>query len=263
MVERRNGMGSQEDDESGAPRPHLSPHANVRELKYRDDIQRLSDSAAGFVNKVRASGRLRLLPYLREHDIAKPSGNVLEIGAGSGWLSAELSKLSAVEAVTTVDFSNWLVNDVMPEVFGMLGAASEKITRRMGDFHDMPFLAPASFDWVFADSALHHATDVHRLLAEICRVLKPDGRLVGLREPVRPLFAWKLKHTRQDTVDALHEHGVEEPLYSRREWSAFFRSAGFRVRWEPLTFSTGWRGAASRLANGIVKADYVILGAKR
>ena len=240
--------------------PDLSPYANVAELEYREHVQPQHDTPETFVAKIRASGRLALLPYLQQRGVLRPAGDVLEIGAGSGWLTAELSKLPSVRSVTAVDFSDWLVSRVMPGVFALLDADVAKITRRRGDFHDLRPLGAARFDYVFADSALHHATDVSVVLREAARVLQPGGALVALREPVAPILSSRLRRLRAETEQALKEHGVEEPLYSRAEWSRFFREAGLRLEWHDVVLSRGIRGAAAKLLNGISKADYCLVG---
>ena len=243
--------------------PALTPLANIKELEYRDRIQPTHDSPAAMLAKIRSSGRLRILPYLRSAGILRPSGGVLEIGAGSGWLSAELSKLPAVTRVVAVDFSEWLVDDVMPEIQRALEARVEKIERLRGDFHDLSFLNGRRFDFVFADSALHHATDVPRVLREAARVLQPHGRIVAVREPVRPILASRVVQSRAAVERALQEHGVHEPLYSRAEWRRFFDDAGLDLTFEPVVFSRGLRGRVARALNGVSKADYCLIGTRR
>ena len=246
-----------------ADQPALTSLANIKELEYRDRIQPTHDSPAAMLAKIRRGGRLRILPYLRSAGILRPSGDILEIGAGSGWLSAELSKLPSVSRVVAVDFSEWLVDEVMPEVQRALDGRLEKIERVRGDFHDLSFLNGRPFDFVFADSALHHATDVPRVLREAARVLRPNGRIVAVREPVRPFLARRVVQSRAAVERALQEHGVHEPLYSRAEWRRFFHAADLAVTFEPVVFSRGIRGGLARALNGVTKADYCLIGARR
>ena len=246
-----------------AEQPTLTSLANIRELEYRDRVQPRHDSPATMLAKIRSSGRLRILPYLHSAGILRPFGQILEIGAGSGWLSAELSKLPSVTRVVAVDFSQWLVEDVMPEVQRALEARMDKIERVRGDFHDLSFLRGRPFDFVFADSALHHATDVSRVLSEAASLLQPEGRIVAVREPVRPVLAGRVVHSRAAVERALQEHGVHEPLYSRAEWRRFFEGAGLTLRMEHVVFSGGIRGRLARALNGVTKADYCLIGARR
>jgi len=59
----------------------------------------------------------------------------------------------------------------------MLRYADADLARAAGSLHDLPF-ATASFDAVYATESLEHAVDIERSVAELCRVLKPGGRLV-------------------------------------------------------------------------------------
>ena len=238
----------------------FTSYANLKELDYRDRVQPQHDSAETMVAKIRASGRLAILPHLEAAGVLRPSGDVLEIGAGSGWLSGELSKLAAVRRVVAVDFSQWLVDDVMPAVQSALGARTDKIERLRGDFHDLSFLGTRRFDWVFADSALHHATDVARVLREAARVLAPGGRIAAVREPIKPRIAGHIMRSRAVVEQALQEHGVNEPLYTMAEWEAFFSNAGLRLTAHDVVFSRGVRGWVARVLNGVVKADYCLIG---
>lgn len=240
-------------------RDGLSELANRDELRYREEVQARTDSPESFVRKIRQSGRLQLLPHLRACGLVEPAGQVLEIGAGSGWLSAQLSLVPAVERAVATDFSPRLVREVMPVVADDLGADRAKLTHETADFHALPF-PPGSFDFVFADSALHHATDVTRVLREARRVLRPSGRLIALREPVRPVFAWFELRARRGVVCELANEGVPEPLYTRAEWEGFFEDAGFRLTWHGISFSHGLRRFASSMTNGVFRADYCMIG---
>src|SRR5439155_23432680 len=64
-------------------------------------------------------------------------------------------------------------------------ANAAKIKFFVGDYHSLPF-QDFNFDFAVADASLHHAADLAGLLAEIRRVLKPDGIFVAIREPVLP-----------------------------------------------------------------------------
>ena len=47
---------------------------------------------------------------------------------------------------------------------------------RMGDAEDMP-IDDQSVDWVISNCVINLAPDKHRVFAEVCRVLKPGGRV--------------------------------------------------------------------------------------
>src|SRR5256885_3278774 len=116
----------------------------------------------------------KFVPFLRHRCGLNFQGRILEIGAGGGWLSAELSKLPKVVEVFTTDFSRKQLQEQAPRVFKLLNAQGTKITRTPGDFHKLDF-PEDYFDFVVSSAALQHATNVVQVLREVKRVLKPGG----------------------------------------------------------------------------------------
>ena len=132
-------------------------------------------------------GRLESLGFL------KPGTAVLCLGARSG-----------AEVRAFLDLECFAVGiDLNP------GADSPLVIR--GDFHDIPF--EADFADVIFTNSLDHAFDIRKIIAEIQRVLKPDGFLIveavpGLKEGV-PLDAWDCFcwETRDDLVSLFESFG--------------------------------------------------------
>lgn len=234
----------------------FSEYVNFDELKYREEFQRQDfDSFQKWKERI-FNNRLRLIPYLRERYDIKFSGKILEIGAGSCWLSSELSKIKEVSEINALDFSEYLLREVAPRVMDELNAEKSKITRKLGDFHDLDF-ENEYFDFVVTDSSLHHTEYLIRVLKEIKRVLKKEGRLIAIREPVRPLIGLFLQD--RNKVDS-RKKGIIENIYSLKEWQVFFKRAGFELIFYKINFSTGLKGLIARYLNGLIKADFVLEG---
>jgi SAM-dependent methyltransferase len=98
---------------------------------------------------------------------AKPR-RLLEVGGGEGELAERLAKELGVEVVG-VDQSAAMVAE----------QRARGIDARVGDVQDLPF-ADAEFDLVVAAWMLYHLPDLDRGVAELSRVLKPDGVLVAV-----------------------------------------------------------------------------------
>jgi SAM-dependent methyltransferase len=102
--------------------------------------------------------------------------HVLDLGAGSGWLSHRLSALGhRAVAVDALD----------DEVDG-LGAARFYETRFaavQADFDALPF-APAQFDLVVFNGSLHYAPEMAATLERAHRMLAPGGALVVMDSPM-------------------------------------------------------------------------------
>lgn len=140
---------------------------------------------------------------------SRPSGHVLEIGAGSGAMAAEL--LATLPQITMT------VTDVDPS---MVGAATtrlrpfgERVTVRVTDATTLPF-PDGSFDSAVSWIMLHHTLEWQRALAEVVRVVRPGGEVVGydllstaplrlLHQAERARFRMIRFHELRDAVRAL------------------------------------------------------------
>jgi len=198
----------------------------------------------------------KFVPFLTRKCELDFRGRILEIGAGPCWFSAELSRLPAVVEVIATDVSPRLLKVLAPQVFGLLRADARKITRMPTDFHRLDF-RKASFDFVVCANALHCALNLPQTLRECHRVLKPGGRLVAVREPVRPLVQFH----GEDSPAALR---TGKPLLrTRAEYQDLFERAGFEVTAERLNLASGMKYYFDQMVNGLTHARYVFVGIKR
>lgn len=134
--------------------------------------------ASNYAARVRLSTRFRTNPgsfnrWVFERLQLAPGSRLLELGCGPGlfWLS-NFDQLPADWEVTLSDFSPGMLQDAQRA----LGERSRRFTFQVIDAQAIPF-ADASLDTVIANHMLYHVPDRPRALAEIRRVLKPDGRL--------------------------------------------------------------------------------------
>ncbi|GEM_PF-5062507 len=124
-------------------------------------------------------------------------GRVLDCGAGSCWLSAEVSRLPDLEEVTAFDLSEKFLRGAGLELFQQQGGHTEKLRFASGSFNGMPF-PDASFDCAFLFAVVHHSLAPISLLSESLRVLKPTGALFVLESP---LPAWRLEEGRRWSLE--------------------------------------------------------------
>jgi ubiquinone/menaquinone biosynthesis C-methylase UbiE len=201
----------------------------------------------------------RFVPFLDRKCGLEFRGRILEIGAGGGWLSAELSKLPKVVEVITTDCSPQLLQEQAPKVFKLLNAKSAKITRMPGDFHKLEF--PNNyFDFVVSSAVLHDATNIIQVLREAKRVLKPGGRFVAIREPVWPLV--KIK-SRSKMVSKLVNTGINERYHTLSAFKEFFRQAALPLEVKRVNISSGFKYYFDAVVNGLTHARYAFIGTKR
>ena len=105
--------------------------------------------------------------------ILLPAGtDVLELGCGEGGMwAANRDRIPTDLRLTLTDFSSGMLEAARTR----LGFLLPGVRFAVVDCAAIPF-ADASFDVVIANHMLYHVPDIPRALAEIRRVLRPDGQ---------------------------------------------------------------------------------------
>jgi len=122
----------------------------------------------------------------RDHSLAiellKPQDDelVLEVGCGYGRISRSLTACATIRMVA-IDESAAMIHEWKTAV--VPGMACQ------GDATRLPFKS-ASFDAVICTGVLMHLPDQRQALKELCRVLRPGGRLVISANNLLSPFAW-------------------------------------------------------------------------
>src|SRR5262249_39098597 len=101
---------------------------------------------------------------------------ILDVGAGSGWLSYRLATLG--HRIVAVDA---LADEV--DGLGAVRHYDTPFVALQADFDALP-LAPAPFDLVVFNGSLHYAPDPNATLARARRMLAPAGTLVVMDSPM-------------------------------------------------------------------------------
>ncbi|MEM7531315.1 MAG: class I SAM-dependent methyltransferase, partial [Chloroflexota bacterium] len=104
--------------------------------------------------------------------------HVLECGCGPGWLwqtSANLSRIPTHCTITLTDLSPGMV----AEAQSVLASHSVDFRFQDANIEELPF-EDNRFDVVTANHMLYHVPSIPKAIAEVRRVLKPDGRFVAV-----------------------------------------------------------------------------------
>jgi ubiquinone/menaquinone biosynthesis C-methylase UbiE len=101
-------------------------------------------------------------------------GDVLEIGCGSGAMAAEILRRFPDVRLIATDYDQSMV-DVATRSLAPFGPRAEA---QQADATKLPF-DDASFDAALSFIMLHHVVDWEQAFAELLRVLRPGGVLVG------------------------------------------------------------------------------------
>jgi SAM-dependent methyltransferase len=152
-----------------------------------------------------------------------PSGAILDIGTGPGWLLVKLQALAPGLSLTGMDISPAMVSKARGNL-AKAGLASI-VEIRQGAAQNLPF-EDYSFDAVVSTGSIHHWNDPTAGLNEIHRVLRPGGCAL-LYDIVSDTPAEVLHQSGRDfgrlEIWLCWLHSYEEPFYSRE---AFQKLAG-------------------------------------
>ena len=104
-----------------------------------------------------------------------PSGQVLEVGCGTGAMTRALARRAAFSGKATgVDQSRHFIDAARQ--FAQDESVAEQVDFLVGDAHSLDF-PDGTFDAVFAHTLISHVTDPAAVLREMVRVLRPGGTL--------------------------------------------------------------------------------------
>jgi ubiquinone/menaquinone biosynthesis C-methylase UbiE len=91
---------------------------------------------------------------------------VLDVGCGKGRFARVLQEQNPATEIWGLDISEEMLRFVPAGIHTVAGSMTE-----------LPFAASA-FDFVYATESLEHAVEIERAVQEMCRVLKPGGKLL-------------------------------------------------------------------------------------
>jgi ubiquinone/menaquinone biosynthesis C-methylase UbiE len=136
--------------------------------ELRAKIQTSFDQAAAdeehFPSTIDA--RIYHVKLIREHLGELRGRRVLDVGCGKGRFARVFQEQEPQAELWGLDLSA-----------EMLKYVPEGIHTRAGSMTELPF-EDAYFDGAYATESLEHAVEIERAVGEICRVVKPGGRIV-------------------------------------------------------------------------------------
>jgi len=113
-----------------------------------------------------------VLPWVLQG--VRPTGGGLEIGAGSGAMTAQLLAAFPGLRMVATDYDA----DMVRTAGQALGSFGDRVSVERADATELPF-EDGRFDLVLSAAMLHHVVAWEKALAEAVRVLRPGGHLIG------------------------------------------------------------------------------------
>lgn len=139
-----------------------------------------------FEEYVRSTGLIEDFHYFLDRAITlgiSIGGSGVDLASGPLWLLPPLIEKMHVDHITCVEYSKNRLLNLGPKVIEHYNLPVEKITLALGSFYDIRIPA-ASLDFAILCQAFHHADSPHALLNQISKVLKDDGTLIIIGEPM-------------------------------------------------------------------------------
>lgn len=158
------------------------------------------------------------LPRLLELIDPRPGQRILEVGAGTTWLSNLLAHEGCTVMASDITRRLYVGLDSADVLMRHSGTVYDRI---LAEMNDVP-CPDHAFDLVVANAVFHHSENLVETFAEMHRVLRPGGKMVLLEPVVGPLnLAGKAYMTR------LHDDGLGDEAYPVWAYTHAARKAGF------------------------------------
>ena len=143
--------------------------------------------------------RIYHVKLIREHLGDLCGKRVLDVGCGKGRFARVLRDREPAAEIWGLDISE-----------EMLRFVPEGIPTRAGSMTALPFESDF-FDGAYATESLEHAVEIERAVSEICRVVKPGGRIAIIDKNARQWGrlttpAWERWFTRKELERLLRRH---------------------------------------------------------
>lgn len=153
-------------------------------------------------------------------DIFRKGDTILELGAGSGWLSCLIKYLFREKRVLSSDIDKNAVTGMENWELTFDVELDDKI---VCDSCNIP-VQNESIDIVFCFQAAHHFKKFKKTLFEIYRILKPNGYCIFLHEPSCRKFIHKIAFIRVN----LKTPGKGEDVLIYKKIEHIAKETGFR-----------------------------------
>lgn len=159
-----------------APRSKFAggDQAYLRDEQYHDGTK-LADRAN--LHARYGTTAVPWLDWVANHVHLRDGADVLEVGCGAGWLWHDASfDVPNDVSLTLTDLSPGMVREAL--ALATAAGRPARVAGQVADLQALPF-ETESFDCVIANHMLYHLPDPALGVAELARVVRPDGLVVA------------------------------------------------------------------------------------
>ncbi|VVB87100.1 Ubiquinone/menaquinone biosynthesis C-methyltransferase UbiE [uncultured archaeon] len=201
-------------------------------------------SYENFLERTTSGKSSRYLIFLL--DIIKfKNGKLLDFAAGTCWTSY-------IFAEKNFDVTALEMNPSDLCGLGIFRKYRNKMPFKaiLGDCENSP-LKEGVFDVVFCHQALHHATDLDRMVSEMARCAKKGGFVIAGGEHIRPFYSSDEAFRKKHPAVAF---GANEHAYPYYRYRSAFRSAGItKVKVIPRGFECDFETISQKPVRALIK----------
>jgi ubiquinone/menaquinone biosynthesis C-methylase UbiE len=176
------------------PRAHLTPELRARIQASFDEASHDEEHFPTTIDP-----RIYHVKLIQEHLGDLAGKRVLDVGCGKGRFARIFHERHPEAELWGLDISE-----------EMLRYVPAGIHTKAGSMTDLPF-SDAHFDAAYATESLEHAVEIDRAVAEICRVVKPGGRIAIIDKNAEhwgrlDTPEWEKWFTRKELESLLRKH---------------------------------------------------------
>ncbi len=182
----------------------LTPELRARIQASFDEASRDEENFPSTIDP-----RIYHVKLIREHLGDLRGKRVLDVGCGKGRFARVFHEQEPEAELWGLDISE-----------SMLQFVPDGIRTRAGSMTELPF-EDGFFDCAYATESLEHAVEIEKAVSEICRVVKPGGRIAIIDKNAEQWGRlqtpeWERWFTRRELERMLkhHCHGVESRFIS-------------------------------------------------
>ena len=195
----------------------------LRHVQYNDG-SRLSRRAN--LHAKYGSNQMPFFDWVGERLDLFEGADVLEVGCGTGWLWHESTfEVPPGTRLTLTDLSPGMAGEALSSIED--SRRVDSVAGHVADLQHLPF-RDASFDRVIANHMLYHLPDPARGVAELARVVRPDGMVMAAANGLRHLR--ELAQIRADVFGGPSHDRMPE-VFGPDNGFALFRAHFIEIRW--------------------------------